>query len=256
MDYLLTLTNYEGPFQKLLSLVLEKKLDITEVNIAKVTDDFVAYFEKIQKAEIEAGGELDPIESADIRVLLSDFVLVVSKLVLIKSRFLLPDLELDEEDELGTKDLEERLKMYKDFRGAVRALGTSWSLLPRFYSREFLMGRASFFYPPKEISSEILRNSIQRLSEELQKFVTPEKQIRGEAINLRKKIEEVLERISEGLSDFAVFSSEKSRKEIVVLFLAVLHLMKEQMLHVNQDGHFGKILIAKKEEQSYNENNV
>lgn len=252
MDYSLALHNFEGPFQKLLQLVLEKKLEITTVNIAKVTDDFLVYFEKIRAAEAEKEGELDLIADADFKTLLADFVLVVSRLILIKSKVLLPDLEFDEEDEFSTKDLEDRLRLYKDFRGAIKNIADLWHAEPFMRQRDFLVSRTSVFYPPENITFHDLAKALQRLETELQKFVMPEKPIKNEAINLRKKIEEVLLKISEGLSDFSGIAENKSRKELVVLFLAVLHLIKEQALHVNQDSHFGAISIAKRDVQSYN----
>src|SRR3990167_5690510 len=88
---------FEGPLDLLLELVTKRKLFVNDVSLAQVTDDFIRY--------IDERGEIPLGESAE-------FILVASTLMLIKSRSLLPMLELTEEEEESIHDLENRLALY------------------------------------------------------------------------------------------------------------------------------------------------
>ena len=104
MNYELRIEKFSGPIEKLLELIEEKKLEITELNLAEATADFLNYIKKIENIEPR---------------LLADFVVVVAKLLLIKSKALLPNLQLTEEEEKDIKDLENRLKIYRQFKPAI-----------------------------------------------------------------------------------------------------------------------------------------
>src|SRR5262245_8487868 len=95
MDYALRLQQYEGPLEKLLELIEERKLDVNEISLAEVTDDFLKYLEQLP---------------AVAPALLADFLTIGSRLVLIKSKSLLPELPLSAEEESDIKDLERRLE--------------------------------------------------------------------------------------------------------------------------------------------------
>ena len=99
MPYELSLEYYKGPLDKLLELVEEKKLEITQISLAEVTADFLNYLKTLD-------------ESRANHSLIADFLVVASKLVLIKSKMLLPSLPLDEEEESDIRNLEERLKLF------------------------------------------------------------------------------------------------------------------------------------------------
>lgn len=257
MNYVLALENYQGPIDKLLELVQEKKLEITLVSIARVTDEFLAYFEKLKEAEREAEmSGIDAMAHADLKVVLSDFLVIVSRLVLMKSKVLIPDLEVSEEEEEEMKDLEWRLKLYQELKGAGFEIQKIWRADPYSFGREFLMNREVLFFPPGNLSVNDLSARMSILVGELQKFLIPVQNIKRETIQLKKKIEEVFQKVSEGVSRFFDLGGErKSRTDLVVLFLAVLHLIKDQMVHVEQTSDFGEILIAKKDSEGYNNEN-
>src|SRR3989338_1435977 len=99
--YELKLNDFAGPLDKLLELIEGKKLEITKVNLAEVTADFVAYIKTIDNLHPK---------------FLADFVAIASKLILIKSHTLLPSLLLSKEEEVEMRDLEDRLRLYKEFK--------------------------------------------------------------------------------------------------------------------------------------------
>jgi len=91
MNYEVKLEQFTGPLNKLLELIEARKLEITALNLAEVTEDFINYIRSLEKGA-------DP-------EILADFIVVASRLILIKSKTLLPSLELTEEEEGEIKDL-------------------------------------------------------------------------------------------------------------------------------------------------------
>lgn len=233
MDYELTLPAYKGPLETLLDLVLEKKMEITMVSLAEVTGDFLNRVTALE-------------EDPRYRGLVADFLVVASKLIFIKSKVLLPSLPLTPEEEEDIKNLEGRLKFYQRIKSAEAHLKELWGPEAKMSTREFLMSSETSFLPPEGISPEKLLELIRRVRGELEKISVPVEKIEGTVISLKQKIQEVLERITKNPSSFSEFSGNRSRGEIVVLFLAVLHLIKDQMLDAEQKGHFKEILVARR----------
>ena len=106
MAYHICLEQFEGPLDLLLSLIEKEKLDITHVSLAKVADQYLKYLET--EESISLGN-------------LTAFLSVAARLILIKSRALLPILEFSDEEEESMDDLETRLKVYKRFREVFSA---------------------------------------------------------------------------------------------------------------------------------------
>src|SRR3989344_4796688 len=96
-QYTVKTTVFEGPLDLLLELVTKRKLFVNDVSLSEVTDDFILYLEKHDEFPIG--------ESAE-------FIVVASTLMLIKSRSLLPMIELSDEEEESIHDLENRLALY------------------------------------------------------------------------------------------------------------------------------------------------
>ncbi len=232
MEYELKLEQYQGPLRKLLELVEEKKLEITLISLAQVTAGFLEYVGKLKTQ-----GEIAPR-------ILSDFLSVASKLVLIKSKILLPFLELDKEEEDDIKNLELQLKIYQELKNAQKLVKDIWSNKPRIFSREFLASSEPFFYPPKGIVAENIHRAFLRFLGEFEKVFKPVEVINQEMVSLKDKIEEVLSRISGEAANFKNLH-KGAKEEIVVLFLAILQLIKDQLIAVEQLTHFEDIIIKK-----------
>src|SRR3989344_2133867 len=264
---------YQGPLQKLLELVEEKKLPISALSLAEVTGDFLKYFESLRQAQgikdfesLRQAQGIKDIESLrprgallrgwqaqgvkehedDLKMIIADFLIIASRLLLIKSKALLPSLELEDEEEESIRDLETRLLLYQELKGAKRNILQLWRVKPRMVGREFLMTKEPVFYPPASITSAELLSATARILGELEKTLLPVQKIRNEVINLKEKIEEMLRRISFNPTSLHSFHDKKTKSELVVLFLAVLHLVKDSVASVNQDEVFGSIFVAKK----------
>lgn len=232
-SYELKTEQFSGPLEKLWELIEEKKLEITELNLAEVTADFLNYLKTIEKIEPK---------------LLADFVVIASRLLLIKSKALLPNLELTAEEEKDIRDLEARLQFYRNFKPAMNLLGELWEGKQISFSRPLLAGRPPVFYPAQNMSIEELSRVFRVLFEALRQL-TPETQIaRSSLISLEEKIQEIISRMeSASVFKFKNLTKEKNRSEIIVLFLAILHLLERQLIKVEQKKGFSDIMIEKKE---------
>lgn len=237
MPFELKLENYKGPLDVLLNLIEEKKMEVTQVSLAGVTADFLAYLEKF-KAETETAGYSQ---------LLADFLVVASKLLLIKSKALLPSLELTPDEESEIRDFEARVKLYQELKSCGGNIEKAWSAAPQMFAREFMMVREAVFFPPKSISPEIVSSALAALFGQLEKMVKPAGTIQRQIINLKEKIQEVILRLTHEPMLFSkLHGGKEKRGELVAFFLAVLHLVKQQLVDVAQDGHFEEITITKR----------
>ncbi|HOB90128.1 MAG TPA: segregation/condensation protein A, partial [Candidatus Colwellbacteria bacterium] len=134
MPFEISTERFSGPLQKLLELIEERKLEITELSLAEITGEFLDYVHKMGEAEPKV---------------LADFVSVAARLLLIKSKSLIPNLELTTEEEESIVDLEERLKLYKELKSAEKNVAVFWKSEKRSFSRDFAAGsRFVVFYPP------------------------------------------------------------------------------------------------------------
>lgn len=220
---------FSGPIEKLLELIELRKMEVTELSLAEVTADFLNYLNTL--------GVVEPR-------ILADFVAVASKLLLIKSKALLPSLELSEEEEGEIKDLEERLEFYRQFRGAQDHVKALWGAKHMSFVRPFFALRVPVFYPSENITPE-------RLCEELKYYFTILKEEHGEEgtmkvamVSIEEKIEELLGRMKMTVSaSFNDMSQKKNKGEVVALFLAILHLVRNQLIAIEQQSHFSDIMI-------------
>ncbi len=227
MPYEITLNNFSGPLQKLYELISEKKYDISSVSLAKVTGDFLDY--------------VSSLGSADPRVI-SEFIAVAAKMILIKSKMLLPDIELTAEEEGDIKDLEARLNLYKQFKDAEAG-----------FKKMLLAGRHSFakepsrfsgvisFYPPPGLSADMLSVSIASLRESVS--ACQKEYEKYEAINFDERIENFFERVRGRVMEFGDISKGQEKKEVIIMFLALLHLLRDCKVSVEQKDQFSNIII-------------
>ncbi len=241
MPYELKLEKFTGPLEKLLELIEERKLDISEISMAQVTDDFLEYLKTLTDAH------------ADLRMI-ADFIVTASRLVLIKSKYLLPDITLTGEEEAEIKDLESRLKLYQELRPAMKVLARLWRVNGSLFSRPYFMarsfaggaGRSEIFYPGTELDITNLAGALENMFEGLQAFTMETETIRDKIISLEEKMQEIVKRFeAEVEMNFTNLSSAKSRGETIVIFLAILHLAREQLVMLEQTERFSDIIIRK-----------
>jgi len=244
MPYELKLKTFTGPLEKLLELIEERKLEISEVSMAQVTDDFLKYLKTLTDGH------------ADLRMI-ADFIVTASRLILIKSKYLLPDLTLTGEEETQIKDLESRLRLYQKLKPAMKMLAKLWSAngqefsRPYFLSRGFEANPAGIFYPGGELDLTNLAGAMQNVFESIQALTMETETIREKIMTLEEKMAEIIERFKTATeTNFANLSSAKSRGEIIIIFLAILHLAREQIIRLEQEKDFSDIIIRKSDREA------
>jgi segregation and condensation protein A len=225
MVYQVKLEQYEGPLDLLLRLIEEEKLDISQISLAQITDEFIRYL------------SLAPISLDE----LADFIVVAAKLLLIKSEKLLPGLEIEEEEPL----LEEQLKIYKQYWDAAKEIEKIIQRKQFVFFREKMPVEPAF-RPPKRLTSQELAVVFQEIVKQLEFFVQPTKQITLKAISLEERIHYLKELILKKLFlSFNDLIKTKDKAEKIVHFLALLELIKQRIVKIEQEGLFGEIIIKK-----------
>ncbi len=246
-QYELKIGEFQGPLEKLLELIEEQKLEISEISLGQVTDGFLAYLEALAAAKEE-----NPEASEFFIGLIADFIVVASRLVYIKSKTLLPGIGMEEEAEAGVRDLEARLRFYRDFKPALKALAVMWRGKPQEGSRPYLFHLGalaasrggSFFYPGEGADAAALQKALGRLFEIFEKLALERQEVRGSIVTLEEKIKEILVKLQDS-ANFLGLTEAKSRGEIIVTFLALLHLAREKIIALEQAEKHSDIIITR-----------
>ncbi len=226
--------HFEGPLDLLLSLVEKRKLFINDISLAKVTDDFIAHIQKLEK--------LPMADSAQ-------FILIASTLLLIKSRSLLPTLTLTEEEEEGIHDLEIRLKIYQRIKdGTVHVKNLFGAQIIFSPSQDRVV--EPIFSPHDSMNLLSLASAIKEVIKTLPKKENVPKATLKKVVSLEEMIDNLTLRITQGLKmKFSEFSAvhKQERVNVIVSFLAMLELVKQGVIHVSQENHFDEIHMETKE---------
>ncbi len=228
--YKIKLEKFEGPLDLLLQLIEEEEMDITELALAKVAEQFIKY--------VYENGEIHPRE-------LADFLVIASKLLLLKSKALLPYLQWEEEDE---EDLTKQLKIYKEYLEASKVVQKIISKKRFTYSREKPPQIEEVkFTPPVGQTKFNLHDYFVNIIKGLEKIVKIPKGIIKKTISIQEKISQIRDRIqSQAQFSFkSLLSEAKDRTELIVSFLALLELVKQQTVVVRQNELFTDIEIEK-----------
>jgi len=240
--YRVKLKEFQGPLDLLLQFTEENKLDITEISLAKITDQYLNSLKQIENISLES---------------LADFLVIASRLILIKSRMLLPELELTPEEEEDIETLKQRLAKYKQFKELGREIRRLVKQKNISYSREKYCGLNVVFYPPKNLKLIDLENSFKKTLKEiaLLEEKLPEEKI-GLKISLQEKIIQLQNEITNKIQiTFQKLNKQnKSKIETIISFLALLELIKQKLAQVNQQIVFGEIIIKKYEFHKFKTN--
>lgn len=239
MDVTIKLEGFEGPLDLLLHLIEQSELDVCEVPIARITDQYMAYLSAMREWELEIA---------------SEFLVMAATLLAIKSRMLLPRTDpeeaarLDGEEEADPREeLVERLLEYKKYKHLAEVLREFESRRSRVYTR-----------PPADLSAYAPEeNPVGNLTPDdlFQAFVEvlssrrkqpPVTRIVREEISVGDRMEELLRLLSEngGTVRFSrLLHQRATREQIVTTFLALLELMKMKRVVCRQEQLFGEIII-------------
>jgi len=233
--YYVKLPAFEGPFDLLLHLIDEGKVDIYNVSITQIVAGYVEYLKAMKDLDI---------------VVASEFLVMAAYLLEMKSRMLLP-VEPKPEDQEGIEEIEqtllERLHEYKVFKDLAERLRERKEVFGRVYLRKTAEDDASDACRDVFLSDVTLRDLVVAFQKIWKEAGTkpPTIEIVDENITVSTKIKEILSKISgkpEGVP-FEEMFTRLVRLEIVVTFLAILELARQRMIGIKQGDIFGSIRI-------------
>ena len=244
MELAVKLKVFEGPLDLLLHLIEKDKLDIYDIPIAEITDQYMEYISSMDMEDLD---------------LASEFLVMAATLLDIKSRMLLP---ADEEEEEEAKDPREELtrrlleyKMFKEISVTLQEREQSAGFV--FYRQEDIPEEVSRYRPPVDLDQLLEGISLIRLNEFFQMVIKKQEdkidpvrsrfgRIEKEPVRVEDKITGILAlcREKKQFSFVSLFpEGGAERFEVVVTFLAVLELIKAGAVQLMQEELFGDILI-------------
>jgi len=231
MNYTVRLEFFEGPLDLLLYLIRRDEIEITDIPIARVTDQYLGHLEQLPAMELDAAGE---------------YLLMASTLLRIKSRMLLPRREEDREDPRG--DLVAQLLEYKKFKEAARRFGdladqrrklhdfVPAQALEDLRSREdvFTLGFNDLLLALSRIMSTVAEREARH-------------HVKLEEITIEEKVDllRVWMQTGERFRFSDLFETIENRQHAIVTFMAILELIRLGEMRVYQHGLFAEIWLEK-----------
>lgn len=239
MKYSIHLNVYDGPLDLLCDMISKQKIDIKDISIIEITKQYLAY--------------INMLEAMDLEVT-SDFITMATKLLEIKSKYLLfSQRELDEEED-PRLELMEQLKEYKKYKKASEVIKDSVDYLNQPYYRN----REEIIIDDKVDLNEISIDSIKSIlpyifkvknieeENETKKDERLNKIVRGKIISVEEKIEYIQNILT--TADKISFNNiikDNTKDEVIATFLSLLELIKAKEIVVVQENFFEDIIIKK-----------
>ncbi|EKE21935.1 MAG: Chromosome segregation and condensation protein ScpA [uncultured bacterium] len=231
--YNVKIEQFEGPLDLLLELINKEKMDITNISLAQIADQYLDYLEKKE----------------DINIMnLADFLTVAAKLILIKSKALLPLLDLSSEEEEEIFDLEKQLEEYRKFKLAAQEIEKIFNNKKQSFSRDNFVELEPQFAPPKGIGAKELALIYADILGQIPVFEKLEEEKMIKVISLKERIDNLKEMLSHRTEmNFSELIKKGGDKvETIVSFLAVLEMVKRRILIVEQGEMFYEIKLRRK----------
>lgn len=235
MEFTVKLDRYEGPYTKLLELIDQKKLSITEISLVSVADEYIEYIKTLEQKNL---------------IDISQFIVVASTLILMKAKSLLPGVNYTEEEEKQVHDLEYKLELYAMLAGACSKINSVY-LKKKLYTREHIKHKGGSIFVPDNRVTSVMLQSIALLT--LASFVTPKQLVKvavEQALRIENVIEGLLDRVKkmqsvtlQSLADGAK-TVEERKKLLIVNFIAMLELLRSGSINAEQHTDGGEIQIA------------
>jgi segregation and condensation protein A len=220
---------YQGPFELALDLIEARKLLVNDLALASITEDFIAHV----RAQ-----ETFPVEET------ANFIQIAATLLLIKSKSLIPDLALTEDENADVEDLKRRLEAYEKVRDAARELS-------RLFGKNVMVAAGerlpeAVFAPSRDLSTDALAEAYARvLAARKEVEALPTASVKP-LVTIEEMMERLALRVESALTlSFKDFHGENKEKvEVIVSFLALLELVKQGAVAAEQHSAHGDIRIS------------
>ncbi|NBI06610.1 segregation and condensation protein A [Senegalia massiliensis] len=242
MKYNITLESFEGPFDLLYHLIEKSEVDIYDVSIAKIAEQYIEFISKMQELDLEVT---------------SEFLLMAATLLEIKSKMLLPknDIKDDQMEMEGIdprEELIERLIIYKKYKNAANELKNKFDI----HGKVFYKPKEEISYPEnKDITIEgIDLNNLVKAFDRILKSNNFKKndlkfhEIKKEEMSIEQAMKFVQNKLDniEKIEFTNLFEDKLTRTNIVAIFVAILELLKLKKIDIIQENNFTDISIRKK----------
>jgi len=235
--YAIKLDNFEGPLDLLCHLVDKNKMDIAKVNISEITDQYIAYIQQMEQEKLEIA---------------SEFLVMASTLILLKSKSLLPN-EIEDEAELTEEELIRRIIEYKKYKEISKTLKENFET----FSKRFIRFPETIELPKqvleKNYESSIIiekyRNLVERNEQKVnQNAKNIEKIAITETFTVASKVKQIFRELTKKPRFIfnKLFTLQKcSKNEVVTAFSGLLELTRRSKVTATQEINFGDITVEK-----------
>lgn len=213
--------SFSGPLGLLLELLDKRELEIKDVNLAKIADDYLVYMDQQDVSSEE----------------LADFLVVASRLIYLKTKELMPYLRVEEEEE-AVASLEDQLRLYRMFKQASEKIEEAYAGSGKIFMRPFVKPKKKEpkFVVPKNATNDTLREAFGWVLKRLEPFFA----LQEASIERIKSVEERIEEMKGAITSRSkirfreVVNGAKSKAEVVVSFLALLELVRRNLVKATQ----------------------
>ncbi len=235
--YAIKLDNFEGPLDLLCHLVDKNKMDINQIKISEITDQYIDYINKMQELNLDVT---------------SEFILMASTLLFIKSKSLLPK-QVEDEAELTEEELVHRIIEYKKYKEISKKLKELYQV----YSKRFYKVPDKIELPARKLeqnySKDLIEQSYKNLVEKNKSKINKnainiEKIAITETVTVTSKVKDIFkELIKKPRFIFSKLCSAKkyTRLETVTAFSGILELTRRNKIKAQQERNFGDIIVEK-----------
>jgi len=236
--YSIRLENFEGPLDLLCHLVDKNKMDINKVNITQITEQYIEYLNTMEKLNLEVA---------------SEFIVMLSTLVYLKSKSLLPKV-IEDEEEITEEELIRRIIEYKKYKEITNKLRESYS---QFSKRRFKIPE-KIELPTRKLEKKYEKEDIiesykmlieRNENKKNRNAINIEKIAIVETVTVASKVKDIFkELVKKQRFIFGKLCSNKkyTKLETVTAFSGMLELSRRRKIVTNQDKNFGDILVEKK----------
>ena len=227
------LDTFAGPLDFLLYLIRKQNIDILDIDVAKISEQYTSYIDLMDALHIELAG---------------DYLVMAAYLAELKSKMLLPRPEEQKDEEDPRAELIRRLQEYQRFKSAAEKIDSMPRIDRDFYAAQAQLPEFALETPLADIPLEGLTLALAEVMRRVEQ--SQAHLINYEELSTRERMTHILERMrNEAFIEFTtLFNKEEGKIGVVVTFLAILELLKDSLIQIVQSEEFGPIHIKGIEE--------
>src|SRR5574344_546202 len=234
MDYVVSLDEFQGPLDLLLSLIKEDNIDITEISILKITEQYLNYINKYKEMNLN---------------LASEYLVMAAELIEMKSKILLPRKTIEQEEEIieDRETLISRLKEYEAYKNITGEFKSLEEIRKEYFTKNPSYGISDLIVKPNlddNITIDDLTNAFTLYLERKEKDKPLKTKVTTKEYSILKRSNEIREVLkAKNHVSFDDLFEFYNRGYVVVTFLSILIMAKNNEIKINQDDNFSNIYI-------------